>query len=463
MTDLSLVPPIFPTLPESQEFYDCGIKKLSVEGEMLEVLYKHYRTPRLNAFRNYMLPLSVEQISFLKAYYQIWRDHREYLVLDELDVLKNQHKIYGTLCSKRGNSVHKKRLEKRLGFLKRAENIVFFEPKDFDGQKKIYSSLLWVTFTWKPVSSLDSAWTGEGVEKIKKKGIHIGESYFAHRAGCHCCSCAFDRAMKNLRNRYGEISVLRFPEAFPNPLDKNGNMALAYGYPHHHCVLWFHDTKFEVFPDMDDHQHLAYRIEEKDEVTKQSKWDAWVDIRAINSLSGIYRYAVAHEKNAIFGDHESCDLINSICWLYRKRSFSVSHKFRERLAEYISYMRNSLRKKGGLQATLDYYPFKVREITLVGIFGSKDMTFLKSWSVPPPDYLEIQPCELTRLEAIERLKHSRRRIKAEPDLANKKRGYHGLENVCKIRPLVSIPKDYNSLRSANPEMLEWMVCFDLDW
>jgi len=58
-------------------------------------------------------------------------------------------------------------------------------------------------------------------------------------------------------------------------------------------------------------------------------------------MNGIYNYAVRHYVNAGLGDSEEAILNNSMCWIFKKKSYTVSGGFRESYSEYIRSLRNS--------------------------------------------------------------------------------------------------------------------------
>jgi len=231
-------------------------------------------------------------------------------------LLRGEHRETGEMkyqavkCSKRGNDVYGDRVKKRLGFLKKAEDLVFFKREDFGVKKVVKTRLLWISFTWdSKLCGLEDSW--------------LNGEYF------------WNLMITNLRNKYGRISVLKFPQASPG---KNGK---AYGYLHYHAVFLFQDHEFTVFPDVDKGGVLSYRIHRRSKLKNQAKWHSYVDIKAISSMKGIYNYAVKHHENAGFGDSEDAVLNNSLCWLFKKKSYTISGDFRRVYSEFIYSLRNS--------------------------------------------------------------------------------------------------------------------------
>ena len=314
--------------------------------------------PRLGAARTWFLNLNGCNVAGLVDYYKKWRDYDEFLVLHKAETdFREKAKTIAVKCSKRGNDVYARRTKKKLGFLKAVENKKFFSLKDFDCETPVYTSLLWVSLTWDSnFSSLEDSWI-------------YGQYYY-------------NKWITNLRNHYGAIDVLRFPQAFPDSTGK------SYAYQHFHCVLLFKDARFKVFPFMNDKGELSYRIEEKDEFNIQGKWHSWTDIKAISSMLGIYRYAIKHYENAGFGSSDEAALNNAMCWVFKKKSYTVSAGFRVSYSEFITSLRNS--KTHFVQIDLFGVAFKESWV-FIGIKSSSelaieypDLNFSRSWFVDLP-------------------------------------------------------------------------------
>ena len=322
----------------------------------LSTFLNENQKPRLKNARNWLL-WSYIDINLLLELYPAWRDYVEFLVLHRLKSVGFEQKTIAVKCSKRGNDVYGWRTEKKLKFLKQSEDLVFFKPKDFDCEKIIKTRLLWVSLTWNSnLCSLKESWDSS-------------QHYY-------------NLFITNLRNRYGKIDVLRFPQAFP---DKKGS---AYGYHHEHLVLLFKDAEFTVFPSLNDRLELSYRINEKDELATQGKWHSFIDVKAINSMNGIYNYAVKHYQNAGFGTSEEATLNNAFCWLFKKKSYIVSGDFREKYADLIRTLHNSKRQM--TQINLNYKVFS-QEWIFIGIKSIVDMRneypnliFDRDWSIELP-------------------------------------------------------------------------------
>jgi len=312
---------------------------------------------RLKAARESLLNLPTLYPKGIVSSFESWRDYVEFLVLHREESPGYSAKTIAVKCSKRGNDVYGRRTERKLGFLKESENEVFFQPKDFDSDKPVKTRLLWVTLTWNSnLSSLKESW-------------EHGEYYY-------------NLFITNLRNHYGRIDVLRFPQASP---DENG---AAYCYLHYHLVLLFLDCEFTVFPSLSSGGDLSYRIEEKDELAAQGKWHSFIDVKAINSMAGIYNYAVKHYENAGFGTSDEATLNNAFCWIFKKKSYTVSGGFRARYAEYITSLRNSKTCLGQSDLTGGVFPqiwvlVGIKSVfELSGMYGGLD--FGDRWTVELP-------------------------------------------------------------------------------
>lgn len=340
------------------------------------------KKPRLKSARDYFFNLQQEDIPILIDVFKYWRDYEEYLLMQGEHRVSGEKKFRAVKASKRGNDVYGKITRKKLGFLKNAENLVFFTHEDFTVKDVVKIRLVWLILTWDPgVCSLNDAWYGrrnsvfvEGKEdgvQLYVDGI-LGRLEEKHVKGCPCVQCKYNLYITNLRNKYGRIQVLRFPQAFPS---QDGS---AYGYPHLHLVLLFQDHEFTVFPHMNNKEKLEYRIHERDEVKDQGNWHYFSDIKAISSMKGIYNYAVKHHENAGFGNSYEAVLNNSVCWLYKKKSYTISGSFRITYTEFIGKLCNS--KVVG-QVTLVGGFISDWKYTLLGVFSFFDFDLL----IDPPD------------------------------------------------------------------------------
>jgi hypothetical protein len=306
--------------------------------ELLRNICDRSGKPRLSESRGVFSPLRQKDISWLVKAFKFWKSYSEFLVLKAEHQFKDEVKYFAVKCSKRGNDVFSARLDNRLGFLRSDEK--FFDPLDFENHKNVKTRLLWVTLTYDSKRcSLDEAWNNIADE--------------------------FNLWITNLRNRYGRIHYVSFPQAFPDP------KGLAYGYPHLHIIMFFEDVEFTVFRHMEKDRSgklgLVYRIEEKDEIKSQGKWHSFIqDFKALSSMKAVWNYAKKHCYNAGLGDSDEANLNNAIMWLYRKKSFNMSGEFRRRYTEFIRAMHKS---KEVFQETLDGGRLNEWKFSLVGVFS----------------------------------------------------------------------------------------------
>jgi len=263
-------------------------------------------------------------LTFGEGLFSYWRDLSEFMVLRKDYVgcgEPRDSQFLAVKCSKRGNDVYQRRIKTRLGWLDSSiPDKKFFEIRDFQVEKNVETSLLWVTLTFDTKrGSLIHAWE------------HLGKD--------------FNRFMSALRAKYGKISYLRVWEAYEN------------GYPHVHIVMFFHDAQFSVFPHFSEKEgKLTFRIKEKAQISEF--WHSHVDIQAVSSLRNVFTYLKKHQEKIILGLSGSIqegegpkvgfDLENVkglrtlfLSWIFRKRSFSVSGRFREVFSDLIYHLHNS--------------------------------------------------------------------------------------------------------------------------
>ncbi len=290
----------------------------------------------------------------IKKAYQMWVGCDEYGKIN----VKKDGVVIETIISKlpkRGNDIYRWKLKKRLGFLDSLEDSKFFDPNDFDESIGSWDTvhrpspktkMLFVTLTWDPkTGDLESAWSGDTVERIvglppdgnpydpppPRKGTkpeRVGDHYLAHKKGCLCVSCRWNRWISAMRKKYGKIKVFRNWEAF-GVKEPDGKVH-ADGYPHIHAVLYFEDHSFTVSL-RDRHNHFRITRAEKDDIA--NLWGFFVDVEACYSVQGamgyIKKYLLkAHGKPGVENVHrvdsDTGELTTSLLWIFRKQSFAVS-------------------------------------------------------------------------------------------------------------------------------------------
>lgn len=329
-----------------------AIKSPEILGsEILKNVCDQFGKPRLAESRLFFIDeFCQENVPMITRVFKLWRDFHEALIIKGVHRETGEEIRLALKCSKRGNDVFASRMEKKIGFLRSLDGISFFSPQDFDKNPTMPSNLLWFTHTFDPkICSIKDAWLGRVVPKIHKSGKNEGLPYPAHANGCPCIMCSWNSFITNLRNKYGRISYLRFIEAFPNPKGS------AFGYPHLHTIVMFHDVSFNAFPNIeklrDGSMGVAYRIVERNQVRSQGKWHSFVDIKAISSSRSLGDYLRKHTKNTHYGDTPGALTTQALLWLFRKQTFSMSSDFKGKLSEFIKGMHDS--KNNLAQETLD--------------------------------------------------------------------------------------------------------------
>ena len=261
-----------------------------------------------------------------------WASEDVYMIFTKWNRKKWKNDVYAVKCSKRGNDVYRSRVKSRFRGLRHySENIIFFNPKE-RGNKT--TRALWITLTYNTKRcSYGEAWKNIGVE--------------------------FNRFMSYLRRNFGKISSCRVFESFEN------------GHPHLHCIVIF-EHSFSVFRD----SKGQFRIREKDVITQG--WHSNVDVKAISSLAGGLSYLKKYLLKGI--DVENADSKGlktlALCWLYRKRAFSVSGQFRKALSDLISYLHNSNKKT--VQVTLSREILPEERFILLGFADGKTIGLNKN-------------------------------------------------------------------------------------
>ena len=403
------------SIPPPHQSGGVGRKTVGGEQSPLQELFDavidfESGKPRLREARRYFSELSQEDIPFLVEVFKYWRDYPEYLIIKGENQVTGEKKGLAVLCSKRGNEVYGKRFDKRLDFLKYGD-YEFFKPGDLTVNKKVHSRLLWVTLTFdSKLCSLDESWRGRESRVFrpgKKGGIQVyqggvlGRLESRHEKSCLCLMCSFNSFITNLRNKYGKISYVAFPQAFPG---QNGE---AFGYSHMHLVMLFEEASFEVFPSLEECEDgsfaLKYRIKEKYEIEKQGKYHSFIDIQAFRSSRGVYNYARKYAQNVSYGDSYEANLNNALLWLFKKKGFNVSETFRKHYSDLIQDLRNS---KGFFQRNLFgevfFETFSHWVWSFVGINSFSELQKAKEDFVPggyPPWFVGLSVNEISSLNS----------------------------------------------------------------
>ena len=285
----------------------------------------------LGQFRKEYLRLNFS-IDEIVEKYKDWASEDKYMILTKWNKKEWKNEVFAVKCAKRGNDVYHSRVESRFrGLSHKAENLVFFNPKD-RGKKQ--TSALWTTLTYDTkLCSYKQAWEQIGIE--------------------------FNGFMAYVRRHFGKVSSCRVFESFEN------------GYPHIHCILLFQEYSFSVFRDVKG----QFRAHEKAVIAQG--WHSNVDVKAMSSLAGGFSYLKKYLLKSI--DLENADSKGlktlALCWVYRKRAFSVSGGFCKALTDLITDLHNS--NKPLVQITLDGDKLMEEKFFLLGFVKAEDIKIEK--------------------------------------------------------------------------------------
>ena len=283
-----------------------------------------------------IFPYSVSEI--VDKYLE-WVSDIKYMILNKLNLATFESEVLAVKCSKRGNDVYRHRVYRRFkGLASLTEKTVFFNPKDRNQNKNTKALFVTLTYDTK-LCSLDEAWQNIGVE--------------------------FNRFMSHIRKNFGKVSCFRVFEAYNN------------GYPHIHCILLFEEKEFKVFRD----KKGQFRIKEKGVVA--TGWRSHTDAKAMSSLGRGLSYLKKYLLKSIDAENKDSKTLKTLAlgWLFNKRAFSVSGKFRQMLTDLIKTKHNSNHKtqqttlKGEIIQEYTYYVLGFVPADIVRL--KKDVWFSK--------------------------------------------------------------------------------------
>jgi hypothetical protein len=112
-------------------------------------------------------------------------------------------------------------------------------------------------------------------------------------------------------------------------------------------------------------------VHEKDVIAQG--WHSNVDVKAMNSLAGAFSYLKKYLLKSIdleYADSKGLKTL-ALCWVYRKRAFSVSGSFRKALTDLITDLHNSNRNL--VQITLLGEELAEEKFSLIGFVPGKDI------------------------------------------------------------------------------------------
>ncbi len=219
-----------------------------------------------------------------------------------MDLRTFKSEVFAIKCSKRGNDVYRHRVYRRFkGLESLAEKTVFFNRKNRNQNKKTRALFVTLTYDTK-LCSFGDAWRNIGVE--------------------------FNRFRSYVCKKFGKVSCFRVFEAFKN------------GYPHIHCILFFEKKQFKVFRD----KMGQFRIKEKGLI--EAGWHSHTDVQGMGSLGWGFAYLKKYLLKSIDSENKDSKTLKTLAlgWLFNKRAFSVSGKFRQMLTDLIKTKHNSNHK-----------------------------------------------------------------------------------------------------------------------
>lgn len=324
----------------------------------------NHGNPRLVKAREYFLPLDPGKLEELEAAYDFWQNYDEYALLKGTNSRTGQLKFIAVKAAKRGNDVYARRMDEKLGFLDRLKEIELFSVSDFYDQKgwrkldpdlQVHAQLLWVTLTWdSKLCSLDEAW------RRSYELLHLWKA--------------------NIEHEYGKVQWLVFPQVFP------GRNGAAFGYPHFHILLLMNKARFSVEPHMEKDDEgkeiLRFRISDDDrkEFREAGKWHSFVDVQVMRTVKAAGNYCRKYAQRVCSGSSEKALINNAVTWIYRKKGFSLTLEFREKLHDLIALLHD---RKRGFQASLDGSRVQEWSWECLGVFPGADLGVrYGEWSVP---------------------------------------------------------------------------------
>jgi hypothetical protein len=262
---------------EKQEVFPCV--QSSERLQTLGLLDVHGR-PRLKLARNHFLFEADLDLDLALDYFNRWRLLDESVVLEHIE----SGKLLKIDACKRGNEIYFRRNATRLEPLFRA--LDHAHGRFFDPHANVKRSpLIELDLTHNRENSLKSSWNTLGAD--------------------------FNRWITAFREKYGQCAVLRTWESQED------------GYSHIHALIYCFEFQFDVFS-----YNAKWRVKQKGGI--QCGWIGFYDVKAVESWKSAGRYVVkhvvkelTHETNSEH-DVKMQNLSLMLCWLFRKRSFSLS-------------------------------------------------------------------------------------------------------------------------------------------
>ena len=153
---------------------------------------------------------------------------------------------------------------------------------------------------------------------VKGSGLHVVLEYDSNVVGLSDAwlrvGVDFNRFMSHIRKLFGHVSVVRVFESHES------------GYPHVHILLVFHKYLFSGYSSRK-RGKLVYRVFGSDFKSLKSCWNfGFSDFEMVNSFSGGVRYLSKYLVKSTSASLAGVKGIRALamCWVFHKRSFSVS-------------------------------------------------------------------------------------------------------------------------------------------
>lgn len=295
--------------------------------------------PRLGYYRA-LLSYKKPDLNLITEAFIYWATFTEYLIFRKENIYTSKKMYKAVKASKRGNEVYAWRLRKRLQKMYSLPEISFFNRKNRSKRQK--TKILFITLTYRRDGRLDTAWED------------VGKDYNTWITG--------------LRNRYGDIHVLRNWEAQSD------------GYPHIHCVLYFEEMAFETF-----FYNGKWRVDAKKELSRNWHW-GFSYMFALSDLGAgvgyVVKYLTKVHKTIVEKRYDRKSVLTlSMMWIFKKRAFSVSRGFEDLIEEDNE---EDMKKIVG-QVDLEGKP--IYRWVLVGFWAgdlgvwSKELNYLEFWKI----------------------------------------------------------------------------------
>lgn len=344
-------------LEKSSEFsHETDVSTLSIAQELFQD-----GKPRLYRARALLFGDGQEaDLKTVKGFYLMWVNLLEFILFMKLVNFEKQG-FYAVPCSKRGNEIYYRRNRARFRHL--WKNLEKLGGSVFDPHGNLKKTrLVFVTLTW------------------ATQGRSLRESWENGKQGV---SADYNRWITALRQKFGHVSTIRSYESFSS------------GYPHVQVLLYFHEKEFNVF-----RQGGKFRVQEKEDLV--CGYPSFVDAQAMHSWKGAVRYVgkyilkqLSEEVVDDPGDVNKQILTLALCWIFRKRSFSMSRDFVDLIRQ--------LHISKSQEVQLDLLGSEVKEeVTWIflGVYTARDL------GLPP--LLQTQKVEPSR-ELFEKIDAFKRR------------------------------------------------------